>query len=247
MDEDKISVISMECISSNENQIQLKEDKENVQKDNEVSPLNIFHVFSVLAICVAFTSVITLVPRTNSIFYQSNWYEFNFCILVLMVVTTTTDVFNIATYLKEESIYSFLMPLKIYSLYMVAWVVPYLIAYLVWCHYLNYNWPIPLIGYNYFLLSVVRPAAVWISLSYDLRRNEKFQKNFKLYIFYYVTSMIFAVLREGMTIFFKVVPGYLQWISAFLIQLLKNSQTLLQSRFVNRMAGGEEEASQVLL
>ena len=183
MDEDKISVISIECISSNENQIKLKEDKERTQKDNDVSPLNICHVLSVLAICVAFTSIITLVPRTNSIFYQSYWYEFNICILVLMILLTTADAFNIATFLKEESIYSFWMPLKIYSLYMVTWVVPYLIAYLVWCHYLNYSWPIPFLGYNYFLYLIVRPIAQWISFPYDLRRTENFKKNFKMYFF----------------------------------------------------------------
>ena len=246
MEEDKISVISIECISPDEKQIQFKKDKEKIQKDSEVSPWNICHVISVLAICVASISVITLVPRTNSIFYQSYWYEFNFCILVLMVLTTTDDVFHIATYLKEESIYSFWMPLKIYSLYMVAWVVPYLTAYFVWCHYLNYNWPIPLLGYNYFVFLVVRPAALWISLSHDLCRKENFRKKFKMYIFYYVAIIIFAVLREVMSIFFKVVPGYLQWITAFLIPLLKSSQTFVQSRFVNKMVGGDEEASQVL-
>ena len=86
MDEDKISVISIECRSSNENQLQLKEDKDKMQDDNGISRLNICHVFSVLAICIASISVITLVPRTNSIFYQSYWYEFNICIVVLMIL-----------------------------------------------------------------------------------------------------------------------------------------------------------------
>ena len=185
----EISVISIECITSNENQIQFKEDKENVQKDNEVSPLNICHVFSVLAICVTSISVITLVPRTNSIFNPSYWYEFNFCILVLMILLTTADAFNIATFLKEDSIHSFRMPLKIYSLYMTTWVVPYLIAYLVWFHYLNYNWPIPFLGHNYFLYLLVSPIAHWISFPYDLRRRENFQKNFKLYFF--TTSQVY--------------------------------------------------------
>ena len=183
MEEDKISVISIEFISSNENQIQFNEDKEKIQKDNEISPLNICHVLSVLAICVSSISVITLVPRTNSIFYQSYWYEFNFLIFVLMILLTTVDALNIATFLKEESIYSFRMPLKIYSSYMVTWVVPYLIAYLVWCLYLDYNWPIPFLGYNYFLYLVVRPFAQLISFPYDLRRTENFQKNFKMYFF----------------------------------------------------------------
>ena len=54
MDDDKISVISIEFQSYNENQREINEDKKNITKDKKTSSWNIFHVFSVLIICVLF-------------------------------------------------------------------------------------------------------------------------------------------------------------------------------------------------
>ena len=76
MEEDKISVISVEDLSLNENQKEKSKTKEELQDDKETSAWNVFHLFSVLTVCVVFSSPFTLIPRTNSIFYQSSWYEF---------------------------------------------------------------------------------------------------------------------------------------------------------------------------
>ena len=78
MEEDKISVISIECISFKENQRGDKQKNEKIQNEDEPSPWNICHVFSVLAICLLFLATVTLVPRTNSILYQSQWFEIKF-------------------------------------------------------------------------------------------------------------------------------------------------------------------------
>ena len=50
-----------------------------------------------------------------------------------------------------------------------------------------------------------------------------------------------------MSFLFILLPGYLQWISPFLIPLLNNVQQFLSSRFVNEMVGGEEEGMQDLI
>ena len=160
MDEDKISVISVQEISSTEVQIQDNETEKKILKDDEASLWNTCHVVSVLLVCVAFIVPITLIPRTNSIFYQSYWYEFNFCVLVYMLLPTMSNAINMATYFNEKSLLSVWIILKMYLMFILEWAVPYLIAYLVWCRYLNYNWPIPFLGYNYFLFDIVRPAAL---------------------------------------------------------------------------------------
>ena len=247
MDEDKVSVISIEFQSYHGNQRENKEDKQNIQEDNKTSPWNICHVLSVLIICVVFLATITIIPRTNSIFYQSHWYEINFCFLVLIVLPTVGNALNMATYFREKSLLSIWVMIKIYSMFIVIWAVPYLIAYLVWCQYLDFNWPIPFLGYNYILFNVVRPAALWISIPRDLYEKENFPRNFKLYSLYLGIALVFGVLREGLSIFLKVLPGYLQWIIAFLIPLLKNVEFFVLSRYVNKMQGGQEEESQVCL
>ena len=247
MEEDKISVISLEDVSSNANQTDKSKTKEKIQDDKEISAWNMCHVFSVLTVSVVFLIPVTLIPRTNSIFYQSNWYEFNFVMMGTILLLAAAVHLNIATYFKEKSFLSFRMLLKTYSLFMVTWTIPYVIAYMMWCQYLKYNWPIPFLGYNYLVLLAVSPAVMWISFPRNLRRNKDLRLNFRLYYLYCVSALIFGVLREGISILFKALPGYLQCVMAFLIPLLKRFETFVLSRFVNRMSGGQDEASKVLL
>ena len=148
MDEDKISVISIGDISSNEDRKEGSKNKEDFHDDIEPSAWNICHVFSVLAVCVAFSSPFALIPRTNSIFYQSNWYEFNIVMVCFMILPATGDLLNVATYFKEKSFLSFRMIFKTFFLFTMLWTVPYFIAYVIWCLYLKYNWPMPFLGYN---------------------------------------------------------------------------------------------------
>ena len=128
MDKDQISIISIGYLPSNENRKERCKMKEEIQGDKGTSAWNMCHVFSVITVCVIFSIPVTLIPRTNSIFYQSNWYEYNFVVMSFMLLPAANDILTVATYFKEKLLLSFGMLLKTYSLYMVAWTVSYLIA-----------------------------------------------------------------------------------------------------------------------
>ena len=171
----------------------------------------------------------------------------NFVIMVFILLPTVNEANAMATYFKEKLFFSFRMMFKMYGLLVMTWTVPYLIAYFIWCQYLKYNWPIPYLGYNYFFFIVAQLGVIWTLVPRSLRSNEYFRNNFKLYTYNIVISLVFVILREGLSIVFKVLPGYLQWIVAFLIPILKHFETLMLSRLVNRMTGGQEDASQFWL
>ena len=103
MDEDKISVISIEGLSSNKNHKEGSKSKKEIQGDKEISVWNMCHVFSVVAVCVLIFVPVTLIPRTNSIFYQSKWYEFNFVMVWFMILPAAFDLLDVAAYFKEKS------------------------------------------------------------------------------------------------------------------------------------------------
>ena len=247
MDENRIWETSITYPSSNAPHKENNRSKEEIQTDKETSAWSLCHVFSVLTVCVVFLVPVTLIPRTNSIFYQSHWYEFNFVIMVFILLPTANEALTMATYFKEKSFFSFGMLLKMYGFLVMTWTVPYLIAYFIWCQYLNYNWPIPFLGYNYFFFIVARLSVIWTLVPCDLRSNEYFRNNFKLYTHTIIISLVFVILREALSIVFKALPGSLQWIVAFLIPMLKHFETLVLSRLVNRMTGGQEDASQFWL
>ena len=143
MEGDEISVISVREISLKE---ESEEDKDSVvDRPNEIhtSPFDMLHVFSVLAICIVFISPLTIIPRTNSVFYQTHWLEVNISIGVVLIARAGNEVLNMSIYFKEKSLQSFQILLRMWFLFMTMWIVPYLVAYLTWCIYLGYNWPLP--------------------------------------------------------------------------------------------------------
>ena len=159
-------------------------------------------------------------------FYPSKWYEFNFVMMGSILLIAANDILNMATFFKEKSFMSFRIMLRMYSLFIVTWTVPYLIAYWIWCQYLKYNWPIPLLGYNYIVFVAARPVATLVSFPRDFRTNKDIQQNYRWYNLYSVNSIAIGFLREGISMLFKVLPGHMQWIVALLIPLLKQLEIL---------------------
>ena len=147
MEEDQISVISIEHVPQNKNKKERCRIKEEIQGDKEISAWNMCHVFSVLTVSVVFLVPLTLIPRTNSIFYQSKWYEFNFVLMGIMLLIAANEHLNMATYFRAKSFLSFRMLFKTFSFFMVTWTIPYVITYAIWCRCLMYNWPIPFLQY----------------------------------------------------------------------------------------------------
>ena len=247
MIEDEISVIPMNETSFNEQCEETKDTKRNNLRENDKSQWGMLHVFSVLAVCIVFSSPLTVIRRTNSIFYQTHWLEFNIVTGIFFVLRAGNQILSMSTWFNERSLYSFRMLLRMYLLYMILWIVPYLIAYFIWCNYLEYNWPIPYLGYNYVLSNIGFLAGIWILLPHDLLSKPEFKRNVKLYILHSFLDIGLSCLGEGISYLFEALPAYLQWIVAFLIPLLKHFDKWSQSKLVNRMTGGKNEASKVLL
>ena len=112
----EISVISIENQSTITNQEEEEKPEEEIQENKETSAWNMCHIFSVLIVCFVFSVPINFIHRTNSIFYPSKWYEFNFVMMGSILLTAASDILNMATFFKEKSLMSFPVMLRMYSL-----------------------------------------------------------------------------------------------------------------------------------
>ena len=168
MDEDEISVISVREISLNEESEKDKDSVVDRRNGNDTSPFHMLHVFSVVAVCIVVISSVTVIPRTNSVFYQTHWMEINIPIGMVFLARAGNEVLDISIYFKEKSLQSFQMLLRMYFLFITMWIVPYLVAYLTWCIYLGYNWPIPYLYFNYIVSGVGFLAGIWLLLPHDV-------------------------------------------------------------------------------
>ena len=128
---------------------------------------------------------------------------------------------------------------------MMLWIVPYAIAYAIWCNYFGYNWPIPYLGYNILISLLIHPIGIFFIFPNHLRIDNGFQRNMKLYVLKLALMILMLLLREAISMLFKAVPPYLQWVIPLLIPTLKYCDTWAESNLINKMTGGRDEASKV--
>ena len=245
--EDTISVITVDDLCFREDSKENNNRRDTRSIANNINHWNILHIFSILAVCIVFASPWTLIPRTNSIFYQSHWLEVNFVVAVNYILVTGNDALNMAFYFKEKKLLSFWMLSRMYFLYFTTWIVPYLLSYLIWCNYLGYNWPIPYLGLNFLISQLVFLVAMWILFPVDLMYRKEFQRDVKLYMIYCLLAVLILCLNESLVFLFENLGENLQWIVAFLIPLAKHFSKWALSKQMKNMSGGHEESSNVLL
>ena len=155
MNEDEISVISLQGIYLPKKYEDSKNRKKQNLVEKDVSYWNVSYLLAILAFCTLFTSLASLIPRSNSIFYQTRWFEFNLAYGIFLGMSAGNHLLNMITFFNEKSLQSLLMFLRLYVFMMIIWIVPYLVAYVIWCNFLGYNWPIPYLGYNFFVSRII--------------------------------------------------------------------------------------------
>ena len=242
----EISIISIKTQFPNK-VLEENEEAKYSTKQNDTNSWNVLHAFSILTVCFVFVSPWTLIPRTNSIIYQSHWFELNAYVMIFMILAVWNIELNLSTYFREKSIQSLRICLRMYVFMVSLWIVPYTIAYLIWCHFLGYNWPLPFLAYFYFVTLILFNFGIWIIFPKNLRSKIKFKKDFQMYMLYNAVAVMMTFFKEGVSLLLKTLPSYLQWIVAFLLPALKHLEKTMQFALVRKMTGGQDEASSVLL
>ena len=77
------------------------------QKKRYVSYWNFCYVFAVLACCTVFSSPVTLIPRSNSIFYQTHWFEFNLSYGIVLLLPAGNMLLSMIFWFKSKTLKSF--------------------------------------------------------------------------------------------------------------------------------------------
>ena len=206
-----------------------------------------FHIISILAFCAVLEIPLLLIPRTNSIIYQSSWLEFNLPLVLFMILMAGNDLLNLIVWSKEKSLRSFSVLYRLYVLYTMAWIFPYVVGHWFWCSYLGYYHPIPYLGFNFIISQIVFMVGIWFMLPFELLGKPEFQAQLKIYTLYFLWSLIIMIQNEILAFLFTNLPSEWQWIMAFLIPSLRELDKSIRSKMVTKMAGNKDEKARVLL
>ena len=114
-----------------------------------------FHVFTVLCCCGLAMSILTLIPRHNSIHDQSYWFEISTVTAISYLITTAVIVLDFVVLFQNTSVVTIRFFLKNYFATFLTWLICFCTSYIIWTVILEYNHPMPLIGLFLWLTSDV--------------------------------------------------------------------------------------------
>ena len=110
----------------------------------------------VIAICVLFIIPWTTIPRTDSIVYQSYWWELCLPTASTCILNAANDLVNLVVWTKENSLRTPRVFLMMFLMNYIPSVLIHMICYFVWSVHLGFNHPLPFFGIiTYFIMWII--------------------------------------------------------------------------------------------
>ena len=216
--------------------------KKDTISSRDASYWNILHIFGVLLACLLQTSIVTLIPRQNSMIYSNYWYE-GIIVFVLGVhlQATANLIMEAFIFMGVKSILSISVFLIVFVELILSFVIPYSICYLIWTAYLGYNHPMPFIGGCGFVSWIASLFAFWYIFPPSLRKEKEFQTKLRGYIYFSLWFMVIEFQNNGLSIIFEVLPTNLQWIMAILIPSFRKFNTWIVTKITHLIVGPDDD------
>ena len=225
--------------------------KSDIVQPVTISYWNGLYLIVILAISILMTSILTLIPRQNSVLYPIYWYEIALMyIFVLPANAAFTHILELFIYLNITELASIKLGLKYFLGTSLVMGIPYLGGYLIWTIILGNNHPLPFLALiTYFTSWILFFPLIWISIPSELRAKKDMRMKIRSY-FLYQSMWIFIQLQlTALGQIFQMLSAGLwpQWIMALLIPSCRAFNTKLLEKLVYRMAGPDNQTADVLL
>ena len=249
MSADNIVVISVEAISEENEETENQSRKSlSHSHQNSVSMWNWFYIIGILTVFMLLGSPVFFIPRHNTIFYQEYWYDPIKPLMFFTLYSAANIIFNCSVFTKEKSLRSITLLLKVYAWNIFNWAGFYTLCYIAWVFYLEQNHPMPLLGTVCTLYSwSALLCGVWLLFPRDLMEETEFRNKMKTYVLYSSWWLVMHVQKDILTIMFANRSVYIEWTFALMVPCVKEMNKRVLIKLVHKMAGGEDETSNVLL
>ena len=116
---------------------------------------NWFHILSILCCCGLAMSMMTLMPRHNSILEPSYWFEVNITTSAAYFMMTAMIVLDFWILFGRKSFVYVRFFLKNYLATFMTWIIYFCLSYIIWTMILEYNHPMPMVNqYGFFVTKI---------------------------------------------------------------------------------------------
>ena len=174
---------------------------------------------AIIASCVLFVVPWTTIPRTDTIIYQSHWWETFLPSATTYILSAAVEVLNLTVWTQERSLATFHVFLMIYLLWFTPFFISLLMNYFVWSVYLGFNQPLPNLGLWGILSAffILYPIGIWFVLPSQIASEDEFRRKLRWYLVQHVFRILTIILNEVMSILFINLPTHLQFLISFMM------------------------------
>ena len=142
----KIFLVNGDNILENQSQVTKNARIVKQSGDSTISYWSGLHVFSILCCCGLAMSIMTLIPRHNSMIDQSYWFEINILTATVYFIMTAMIVVDFIVLFEKSSLVTIRFFLNNYFATFLTWIIGFCISYIIWTMILEHNHPMPFTG-----------------------------------------------------------------------------------------------------
>ena len=204
---------------------------------------------AIIATCALFVVPWTSIPRTDTIVYQSQWWETFLPSATIYILSAAVEVLNLTVWTQERSLATFHVFLMIYLLWLTPFFIILLMNYFVWSVYLGLNQPLPNLGLWTILSSffILYPIGIWFVLPSQIVSEHEFRRKLRWYLVQHAFRILTIILNEVMSMLFINLPAHLQFLISFMMVACREFDLRVRSKLVDKMMGNQDEAATALL
>lgn len=200
----------------------------------------------VVLFCLIFPSFWTMIPRTDSIIYQSYWIEALLPITSIYFLLAGSEILNLATWTEEKSLFSTFMFLREFTMYMITAIVFYLSSYAIWSLYMECNHPLPNLGLTILPIMTICSIGQWFILPSDILAKPEFREKLKIYMIHQLWNQMTNIVLEILTYLFANPPGGLQFLVPFVVVGCRETDRYLRATLITWIMGIQNEPAAIL-
>ena len=235
-------------VAFKEENICMSKDDED-QLENDWSYWDLLYAMAALAICLAFTIPITLIPQHNAIESPEYWYELmmptTVCVLLYWSVLA---VMRFMVFFKDiQSLATFKTWISIFLAFTIPYNLAYSVFYVIWTYGLGFNHPLPFVGYlSLFPMFPAVFTTIWHRFPLEFRVNPVTRKRLISYLLYMSVFYFACMERNILNIIMVILPTDFQPIMAIVLPLTKELELSLLDKLVDKATNGKNRDAKLI-
>ena len=216
---------------------------------SRLSYWNGLHVFNILGGCALAMSVLTLIPRHNSILDQTYWYEIIFPIGFAIFIWAAAKLLDLCVLIGKDKLISIGLFVKIFFTSFLTHVTLFCSIYLIGTRIQGYNHPYPHVYTICLLLTlIIGILSTPFLIPPKFFKEEDFKRKMKMFILYdFCWFMVSFPKIFVANMFDQLGHTDAQCIIALLIQISKKCTAYVITKVIHRLIGAENERANVLV